>query len=199
MISVGQAIPFRVEIQTRVRDESIEGDNPFRWETVTVGDLFADKRSLVIALPGAFTPTCSNSQVPDFVEKIDEIKSHGIDKIYILSVNDAFVMYKWMEDLGVLGKIDYIPDGNCNLTSALGMAVSKDNLGFGQRSWRYAMIIDHHTIEATFIEEGLEPNCETDPYEESTPEKVLEWLEMHPSIVKPEPEAPEEEAEAEVE
>ena len=193
MIESGHSMPENIEIQTRVRDDSIEGDNPFRWETVTTNDLFEDKRVLVIGLPGAFTPTCSTSQVPDFAEAAEEIKSYGVQKIYVVSVNDAFTMRKWLIDLGVEDKLDFIPDGNCELTNALGMAISKQNLGMGVRSWRYAMLVDNMWIEQVWVEEGLEPDCESDPYEQSTPENVIEHLKNVPTPVVEEDPEPEDE------
>lgn len=143
--------------------------------TRLTNDIFSNKRVLIFGLPGAFTPTCSSQQLPGFEEAYDEIKSLGIDEVYCVSVNDAFVMNAWAKDLGI-EKVKLIPDGNSYLTNSLGMNVMKANLGFGIRSWRYAAIYDNLVLEKSFVEQGKTENCETDPYEESTPEKVLEYL-----------------------
>ena len=100
-------------------------------------------------MPGAFTPTCSTYQLPGFENNFDKFKEKGIDDIYVVSVNDAFVMNAWASDLGIKN-IKIIPDGNCEFTTAMGMNVSKGNLGFGIRSWRYAMVVDNCKIEKIF-------------------------------------------------
>lgn len=164
-----------VVFKTRVRDDRIEGPNPYRWEDRTSFDYFAGRRVLVFSLPGAFTPTCSTYQVPGFEENYDKIRSLGIDEIYCVSVNDAFVMNKWAKDQGV-EKIKMIPDGSGKFTEGMGMLVDKDNLGFGYRSWRYAAIIEHGRIEKWFVEPGKEDNCATDPYGETSPENILKYL-----------------------
>ena len=95
MTDVIQSTVPRVVFKTRVRDESVEGPNPFRWQEMSTNDIFEDKKIIVFALPGAFTPTCSNTHLPGFEQTYDEFKSLGIDEIYCLSVNDAFTMYQW--------------------------------------------------------------------------------------------------------
>ena len=164
-----------VTFKTRVRDDSIEGDNPYRWEDVTTWDLFAGKRVVLFSLPGAFTPTCSTYQLPGFEEKFAEFKSLGIKDIYCVSVNDAFVMNAWAKAQKVK-KVKVIPDGSGMFTRKMGMLVQKDNLGFGERSWRYACVVNNGKIEKWFIEPGAEDNCPVDPYGETTPENILNWL-----------------------
>jgi thioredoxin-dependent peroxiredoxin len=164
-----------VIFKTRVRDDSIPGPNPYRWEEVTSFDLFANKRVVLFALPGAFTPTCSTMQLPGFEAKYDEFKYYGIDEVYCLSVNDAFVMNKWAQDQGIKN-VKVIPDGSGTFTNGLGMMVQKDNLGFGYRSWRYAIIVNNGRIEKWFIEDGFGDNAEDDPYGQSSPENILAFL-----------------------
>lgn len=160
----------------RERDESIGGDNPFKWVLKTSKDIFLNKRTAIFSLPGAFTPTCSTFQVPGYEKAYDEIISLGIDEVYVVSVNDAFVMRKWMIDQGV-EKIKALPDGNGDFTKGMGMLVDKFNLGFGQRSWRYSAIIDEGMqVERWFIEPGFMDNAPGDPYGESSPEVMLEYL-----------------------
>lgn len=164
-----------VTFKVRVRDESLGGENPFKWQDFTSDDYFKNKRVVVFSLPGAFTPTCSTFQVPGFEQNYETIKSMGIDEIYVISVNDTFVMRKWMLDQNVC-KVKFIPDGNADFTREIGMLVDKTNLGFGARSWRYAMVVNNGTIEKWFEEPGREDNCESDPYGETSPETVMEYL-----------------------
>lgn len=164
-----------VVFKTRVRDESIDGPNPFRWEDKTSFDYFAGKRVVLFSLPGAFTPTCSTYQLPGFEENYEEFRALGIDEIYCISVNDAFVMNCWAKDQNIQN-VKVIPDGSAKFTSKMNMTVQKDNLGFGERSWRYACIVNNGSIEQWFIEPGMEDNCEEDPYGETSPENILNWL-----------------------
>ncbi len=173
-MQAGVSIP-NITFHYRVRDESIAGDNPFRWQDITSNEIFANKRVVVFSLPGAFTPTCSTFQVPGFEAAYEEIKSLGVDEVYVLSVNDTFVMRKWMLDQGV-EKISFIPDGNGEFTRQLGMLVDKSNLGFGQRSWRYAMVVNNGVIEHWLEEPGRADNHADDPYGVSSPESVLAAL-----------------------
>lgn len=164
-----------VVFKTRVRDESIEGPNPYRWEDVTTFDLFAGKRVVLFSLPGAFTPTCSTYQLPGFEERFAEFKALGIKDIYCVSVNDAFVMNAWAKSQKIK-KVKVIPDGSAEFTEKMKMDVRKDNLGFGKRSWRYACVVNNGKIEKWFIEPSPEDNCPVDPYGETSPENILTWL-----------------------
>lgn len=138
-------------------------------------DLFAGKRVVLFSLPGAFTPTCSAYQLPGFEEKYQMIRSQNIDEIYCISVNDAFVMNAWAKDQNI-EKVKLIPDGNAYFTRSMGQLVTKSNIGFGERSWRYAAIIDDGVIEKLFIEKMKMDNSTQDPYEETTPDKILDYL-----------------------
>jgi len=164
-----------VTFRTRVRDESIGGPNPFRWEDKTSADYFDGKRVILFSLPGAFTPTCSTYQLPDFEKLYGEFKEQGIDEIYCISVNDAFVMNAWGKSQN-LENVKLIPDGSGEFTRKMGMLVAKDNLGFGMRSWRYAAVINNGQVEKWFEEEGYSDNCESDPYGASSPQNILEAL-----------------------
>lgn len=173
---IGRSVP-NVTLKTRVRDDSIEG-NPFRWEDVQTGDLFDGKRILVFSLPGAFTPTCSNSQVPGFEEMYDRFRAEGIDEIYCVSVNDAFVMYQWGKSLGV-EKVKLLPDGSADFTRRMGMLIRKNHVGFGERSWRYAMIVNDGVITDWFEEPGInDEGLDNDPYGATAPETVLESIRL---------------------
>lgn len=164
-----------VIFKTRVRDDSIEGPNPYRWEEKTSFDYFAGKRVILFSLPGAFTPTCSTYQLPEFENNYEAFKQFNIDEIYCISVNDAFVMNAWAKDQD-LKNVKVIPDGTGRFTSGMRMDVEKENLGFGYRSWRYAVIINNGRIEKWFIEPGKKDNAEDDPYGETSPANILEWL-----------------------
>jgi peroxiredoxin len=165
-----------VTFKTRVRDEAIGGDNPFRWQDLPSGEVFAGKRVILFALPGAFTPTCTTEQCPAYERSYDELKSLGADDVYCLSVNDAFVMYQWAKHLG-LQKVKLLPDGSGDFTRRMGMLVKKDHLGFGQRSWRYSAVVDDGVVVAWFEEPGINDDGEDDdPYGESAPENLVQWL-----------------------
>ena len=172
---IGSIVPA-VSFKIRVRDDSIEGPNPYRWDDLTSYQIFGGKRVIVFSLPGAFTPTCSTMQLPGFESMYDEFKQkHGIDEIYCLSVNDAFTMNAWAKAQAIKN-VKVIPDGNMDFTQKMRMSVDKSNLGFGDRSWRYAMIVNNGKIEAWFEEPGFSNNCETDPYGETSPENIMNWL-----------------------
>ena len=172
-----------VTLKTRVRDESIGGENPFRWQDLKIRDEFAGKRVVVFALPGAFTPTCTTEQCPAYERLYDDMIAAGADEVYCLSVNDAFVMYQWGKHLG-LEKVKLLPDGSGAFTRRMGMLIDKDHLGFGMRSWRYAMIVDNNVVTAWFEEPGInDDGSDADPYGVSKPESVLEALKAsrHPA------------------
>ena len=164
-----------VIFKTRVRDESVEGPNPYRWQDVTTADIFDGKRIVLFALPGAFTPTCSSTHLPGYEAKYDEFKSLGVDEVYCLSVNDAFTMFQWGRHLGI-EKVKLLPDGSAAFTRLMGMLVRKDNLGFGDRSWRYSMLVEDGQITALFAEPGMSDDCPTDPFEVSDADTMLNHL-----------------------
>lgn len=164
-----------VVFKTRVRDESIAGPNPFRWQDVSTQDLFGGKRVVVFSLPGAFTPTCSTTHLPRYEELYEEIKAQGVDQVICISVNDAFVMYQWGKAQGA-DKVFLLPDGNGEFSRKMGMLVDKSNLGFGMRSWRYSMVVNDGAIEKVFAEPGYEDNCPTDPFEVSDADTMLAYL-----------------------
>jgi len=162
--------------KTRVRNDALEGDNPFEWKDLTSDDVFGAKRVVLFALPGAFTPTCSTSHLPRYETLYDRFRALGVDTVVCLSVNDAFVMYQW--GLGQKAdKVFLLPDGNGEFTRKMGMLVDKRNLGFGARSWRYAMVVKDGEIEKMFVEAGLEDDHAEDPFEVSDADSVLAYLE----------------------
>ena len=175
MTDVSQTAVPQVVFKTRVRDESVEGPNPFRWENVSSDDIFKGKKVVVFALPGAFTPTCSSTHLPGFEDNYDEFKAQGVDEIYCLSVNDAFTMFQWGKHQG-LKNVKLLPDGSGEFTRLMGMLVNKDNVGFGYRSWRYSMLVVDGKIDRVFAEDGKCDLCPTDPFEVSDADTMLNYL-----------------------
>ena len=157
----GQRVP-NVTFRTRVNNA---------WKDVKTDDVFAKKRVVVFALPGAFTPTCSSSHVPRYNELVPAFKERGIDSVVCVSVNDAFVMSEWSKDQAA-EKITFLPDGNGEFTAGMGMLVDKRNLGFGQRSWRYSMLVEDGVIKKMFIEAEVEG----DPFLVSDADTMLKFL-----------------------
>lgn len=157
----GQKVP-NVTFHTRKDDQ---------WVDVSTDDIFKDKKVVLFALPGAFTPTCSSSHLPRYNELYESFKKNGIDDVVCLSVNDTFVMNAWQKQEKAF-HITMLPDGNIEFTKAMGMDTSKDDLGFGIRSWRYSMLVNDGVIEKMFIEEE-KPG---DPYDVSDADTMLEYI-----------------------
>jgi peroxiredoxin len=177
MLGVGNKVPVATFIG-RDGDIAPEGGCPIggRFVEQTTDEVFGGKRVVVFALPGAWTPTCSSQQLPGFDANYDAIKSMGVDEVYCLSVNDGFVMNSWFKKDGVKN-VKALCDGNGDFTVGMGMLCGKRNLGFGNRSWRYAMVVNDGKIEWMGVEPGYKDGAEDDPYGESAPEKVKEYLE----------------------
>ncbi len=142
-----------------------------KWVDVTTDELFKNKTVIVFSLPGAFTPTCSSSHLPRYNELHSVFAEHGVDSILCVSVNDTFVMNAWKDDQHA-EKITFIPDGNGDFTRGMNMLVGKDDLGFGERSWRYSMLVRDGKIEKMFIE----PDLPGDPFEVSDADTMLKYL-----------------------
>ena len=164
-----------VTFKTRVRDESVPGPNPFRWQDQTTQEIFGGKKVVVFSLPGAFTPTCSSNHLPRYEELYEDFKAQGVDRIICVSVNDAFVMFQWGKQVGAKN-VFLLPDGNGEFTRKMGMLVDKSNLGFGMRSWRYSMLVNDCQIEKMFVEPNFGDNCPTDPFEVSDADTMLAYL-----------------------
>lgn len=173
-IQEGAQIPD-VIFKTRVRDVTIGGENPFRWQDVRSVDLFKGKRVVAFAVPGAFTPVCDSLHLPSYEAHFEEFKELGIDEIYCLAVNDAFVMKRWADSLGI-ESVKMVPDGNTWFTRGMGLLVKKENVGYGERSWRYSMLVEDCVIKKLFIEPGISDNAPEDPYEVSDADTMLDYL-----------------------
>ncbi|MCH2353299.1 MAG: peroxiredoxin, partial [Pseudomonadales bacterium] len=119
---------------------------------VTTAELFDGKKVVVFAVPGAFTPTCSQSHLPGYVVNADAIRSKGVDDIVCISVNDAFVMGAWGDDRNAEA-ITMVGDGNGDFTKALGLEMDGSGFGLGTRSQRYAMVVDDGVVSNLSVED----------------------------------------------
>jgi len=136
---------------------------------VTTDELFGGKKVVLFAVPGAFTPTCSEQHLPGFIEHADEIRAKGVDDIVCVSVNDAFVMKAWGEDRGAGDKVTMVADGNGDLAKALGLDFDGSGIGFGVRSQRYAAIVDNGVVTKLAVEKPMK-------FEVSDAESILKAL-----------------------
>ena len=146
------------------------------WKEVDTPEIFDNKKIIVFALPGAFTPTCSSQQLPGYEKMYDEMKAQGIDEIYCLSVNDAFVMNAWFRDEKI-EKVKALGDGEGVFTQGMGMLVNKPKQGFGMRSWRYSMLVDNGEVVKIFEEKGKNNSSDDDdPFTVSDAGTMLKWM-----------------------
>ena len=121
--------------------------------TKTTDDIFLNKKIVVFALPGAFTPTCSDYHLPSYEDNYDKIQKHGVDDIFCLSVNDSFVQNVWKKNSNVK-KVNFIPDGNADFTKKMNMLTDRSETGMGMRSFRYSMYVDNKKIIKIFKDEN---------------------------------------------
>ena len=142
MIEVGQKFPT-----VTIKQATAEGG-----ADVNTTELFAGKKVVIFALPGAFTPTCSAKHLPGFVQQLPELKAKGVDIVACLSVNDAWVMKSWAEQHDALGKIVMLADGSAVLTKALGIELDLDKAGMGLRSQRFSALIEDGVVKKLHVE-----------------------------------------------
>ena len=136
-----------------------EGPRP-----ITTDEVFKGKRVALLAVPGAFTPTCSAKHLPGFKEKAAELRGKGIDAIACVSVNDVFVMKAWGQDQGVGEDIIMLADGNGAFTKDIGLDMDASKFGMGPRSQRYSMIVNDGVVEKLNVEEGGEVRVSSADY-----------------------------------
>jgi len=176
----GACMAPKITFKTRINDnETLGGGCAIggEWKDVTTDDLFKSKKVVLFSLPGAYTPTCSSQQVPDYEAKYDELKAQGIDEVYCVSVNDSFVMNAWFKDQNI-SKVKPIGDGEGKFTEGMGMLVNKPRQGFGKRSWRYSAVIENGEVTKMFIEDGKNnESSDNDPFEISDANTMLKYLE----------------------
>ena len=120
---------------------------------LSTGDLFAGKKVVLFAVPGAFTPTCSAAHLPGFVVHVDDIKAKGVDTVACLSVNDVFVMHAWGQSANA-EHIQMLADGNGTFTEALGLVLDGSGFGMGARSKRFAMVVDDGVVTLLNVDEA---------------------------------------------
>ena len=163
----------------RVGDSDEKGGCTFiggSWKDVTTKELFENKKIVLFSLPGAFTPTCSGQQLPAYDEAFDKFKELGVDDVYCISVNDAFVMNAWARDLQIKN-VKMIPDGCGTFTRSMGMLVNKPAQGFGMRSWRYSALIDNMEVKHFNEEPGYNnASADDDPFEVSDADTMIQQI-----------------------
>ncbi len=159
MIQEGEKIPS-------VKLKTMKGG---QMQDVTTDEIFAGKKVVLFAVPGAFTPTCSEKHLPGFVERADEIRARGVDTIVCTSVNDAFVMDAWGRDRSTGEKVLMLADGNGDLARALGLDFDGSGIGFGIRSQRYALIAEDGVVRKLAVEKPMK-------FEVSSAEQILKHL-----------------------
>ncbi len=162
----------------RVPDVSFKTRRDHEWVELSTDDVFKGKSVVVFSLPGAFTPTCSSSHVPRYNQLEPAFRAEGIDEVICVSVNDAFVMDEWQRAQKA-DRVTFLPDGNGDFSEGMGLLVSKTDLGFGKRSWRYSMLVRDGLIEKMFIE----PDEPGDPFHVSDADTMLEYI--NPQAEKP--------------
>lgn len=159
-IKVGDSLPLEVKFR-----ELVDGAP----KEVSAAELFKGKKVVVFALPGAFTPTCSQKHLPGFVEQAVQIRAKGVDDVVCISVNDAFVMGAWGEAQKAAGKVRMIADGNADFTKAIGLTLDGSGFGMGIRSQRYAMVVNDGKVQELLLEPNPGLSC-------SSAESVLKTL-----------------------
>jgi peroxiredoxin len=159
-ITIGDRLP---EVNFRVM-------SPDGIKTLTTAEVFGGKRVVLIAVPGAFTPTCHLKHLPGFIESAGDFKKRGIDTVACVAVNDPFVLGAWEEASGGKGKVLFLSDGNAEFTKKIGMDFDGSGVGLGIRSKRYAALVDDGVIEALNVEDS--PGVA----DVSTAAKILEQL-----------------------
>ncbi len=142
-VKVGDKVP-----SVKIKRMTAEG-----VKDVDTGELFAGKKVVLFALPGAFTPTCSAKHLPGFVDKNADLKNKGVDLVACLSVNDAFVMDAWGKSQNVGDKVAMLADGNGDFTKAMGLEMDGTGFGMGHRSKRYAMVVDNGVVKSLEVEQ----------------------------------------------
>ena len=119
----------------------------------TTDDVFKGRKVVLVAVPGAFTPTCDRNHLPGYVQRADEIKAAGIDAIAVTSVNDVFVLKAWSQSAGADGKVEMLADGNAEFAKALGLSFDGAGHGLGTRSQRYSMLVEDGVVTSMNVED----------------------------------------------
>ncbi len=143
-IAIGSRLP-QATFKEKTADGPVE---------ITTDQLFAGKRVVLFAVPGAFTPTCHRNHLPGYVGKAAEIKGKGVDAIMVTSTNDVFVMDAWSKATGGAGVIEFLADGNADFAKAIGLSMDGSGFGLGTRSQRYSMLVEDGVVKSLNVEES---------------------------------------------
>ena len=143
-----------IKVGDRLPDATLRRKGESGIEEIGTGALLAGKKAVIFGLPGAFTPTCSAQHVPGYVKNAEALRARGVDLIACVSVNDAFVMGAWGDDLGTGDKVAMLADGNGDFTTALGLDFDASGFGLGRRSRRYAMVVEDGVVSVLAVEDG---------------------------------------------
>ena len=169
-----QTVPD-VVFNVRVRNDALDRPNPYEWKQLSTADIFAGRKVVLFAVPGAFTPACSETHLPGYEKLYDDLIAAGADKVVCLSVNDPFVLFQWAKSQEI-SRVFMLPDGNGDFSRLMGMLVQRTTTGMGMRSWRYSMFVDDGKIRQMFIEPGLADNPPGVPVEVSDAQTMLDYL-----------------------
>ncbi|HSA80270.1 MAG TPA: peroxiredoxin [Geminicoccaceae bacterium] len=142
-----------IQVGDKLPDANLKRLTADGIKDVSVGDLTRGKKVVLFAVPGAFTPTCSERHLPGFVEQADALKAKGVEVIACVAVNDPFVLGAWEKARNVGGKVTMLSDGNGDFTRALGLEFDGSGFGLGKRSRRYAMVVEDGTVKTLLVEE----------------------------------------------
>jgi len=159
-----------IAIGDRLPEANFRVMGPDGIKALTTGDVFAGKKVVLFAVPGAFTPTCHLKHLPGFIQSADEFKTLGVDTVVCVAVNDPFVLGAWEEASGGKGKVVFLSDGNAEFTKKIGMDFDGSGIGLGTRSKRYAALVEDGVVKALSVEDS--PGVAV----ESTAAKLLERL-----------------------
>ena len=143
-----------IQIGDRLPQATFYVTTPDGMDARTSDDVFKGRKVVLVAVPGAFTPTCDRNHLPGFVKHAQAIKAKGIDAIAVTSVNDAFVLKAWAKASDPEGRIEFLSDGNADFAKAIGLSMDGSGRGFGTRSQRYAMIVDDGVVRALAVEDS---------------------------------------------
>jgi peroxiredoxin len=144
-----------IQVGDKIPSVKVKVVTPDGTKEANTADLFAGKKAVLFAVPGAFTPTCSAQHLPGYVSKADELRRKGVDEVFCLSVNDGWVMDAWGKDRGAHGKVTLIADGSCEFTKAMGLTLDATGAGLGVRSQRYAAVVEDGVVKHLAVEKPM--------------------------------------------
>lgn len=142
-----------IQVGDKLPEATLRRRSPDGIQSLSTGELFAGKRAVVFAVPGAFTPTCNDNHMPGYIQHADAMRAKGVDMIACIAVNDAFVLDAWGKSSGASDKVTLLSDGNAEFTKALGLEMDGSGFGLGTRSKRYSMLVEDGTVKALNVEE----------------------------------------------